>query len=301
MVAQHLVKSRDGPGGLDARRRRADRRSTNGSSAWRASCSSSRRRPWSWRPACGPTTSWPSSSSWPSPASPCSRSTTSSRRATLAPHGSSWRALAITLVAAARRVHRPRVEPVLLRLPADRGRGGPRGGGAGDAPPRGRSGDRLPGRGVHRRRTRHSRRRPSRAWPEPLRPAPARVGGLGRGARPAQLAPEAIRLSTVDSLTGLFNRAYFFAALEREIQRSARSGRGFCLLMMDLDGLKAVNDRFGHFNGDRALRTVGETVDPGSAGSTRPPATAATSSSSCFPRPSRPAVRAGREDPRGRR
>jgi diguanylate cyclase (GGDEF)-like protein len=71
---------------------------------------------------------------------------------------------------------------------------------------------------------------------------------------------EAIRLSTVDSLTGLFNRSYFFAALEREIQRSARSGRGFCLLMMDLDGLKTVNDRFGHFHGDRALRTVGETI-----------------------------------------
>jgi diguanylate cyclase (GGDEF)-like protein len=71
---------------------------------------------------------------------------------------------------------------------------------------------------------------------------------------------EAIRLSTVDSLTGLFNRAFFFAALDREIQRSARSGRGFCLLMMDLDGLKTVNDRFGHFHGDQALRTVGETI-----------------------------------------
>jgi diguanylate cyclase (GGDEF)-like protein len=71
---------------------------------------------------------------------------------------------------------------------------------------------------------------------------------------------EAIRLSTVDSLTGLFNRSYFFGALEREVQRSARSGRGFCLLMMDVDGLKAVNDRFGHFHGDRALRTVGEIV-----------------------------------------
>ena len=74
---------------------------------------------------------------------------------------------------------------------------------------------------------------------------------------------EAIRLSTVDSLTGLFNRAYFFAALEREVQRSARSGRGFCLLMMDLDGLKTVNDRFGHFHGDRALRVVGETIRAG--------------------------------------
>jgi diguanylate cyclase (GGDEF)-like protein len=73
----------------------------------------------------------------------------------------------------------------------------------------------------------------------------------------------AIRLSTIDSLTGLFNRAFFFAAVEREIARSARSGRGFCLLMMDLDGLKAVNDRYGHFVGDRVLRGVGEVIRTG--------------------------------------
>jgi diguanylate cyclase (GGDEF)-like protein len=70
----------------------------------------------------------------------------------------------------------------------------------------------------------------------------------------------AIRLSTVDTLTGLFNRAYLFAALEREIARSARSNRGFCLLMLDLDGLKPINDRFGHYQGDRVLREVGEVI-----------------------------------------
>lgn len=73
----------------------------------------------------------------------------------------------------------------------------------------------------------------------------------------------AIRLSTIDPLTGLFNRGFFFAALEREIARSARSGRGFCLLMMDLDELKAINDRLGHFYGDRVLRAVGEIVTAG--------------------------------------
>ena len=57
----------------------------------------------------------------------------------------------------------------------------------------------------------------------------------------------AIRLSTVDPLTGLFNRTFFFAAIDREIARCARSGRGFCLLMMDLDELKSINDRLGHF------------------------------------------------------
>ncbi|MFL5777518.1 MAG: GGDEF domain-containing protein [Chloroflexota bacterium] len=73
----------------------------------------------------------------------------------------------------------------------------------------------------------------------------------------------AIKLSTIDPLTGLFNRTFFFAAIEREIARCARSGRGFCLLMMDLDELKAINDRFGHFHGDRALRGVGEVIRAG--------------------------------------
>ncbi len=74
----------------------------------------------------------------------------------------------------------------------------------------------------------------------------------------------AIRLSTIDPLTALYNRTYFFAAVDREIARSARSGRGFCLLMMDLDELKQINDRHGHFFGDRVLRGVGEVIQSGS-------------------------------------
>ncbi|MEJ7748065.1 MAG: GGDEF domain-containing protein [Candidatus Limnocylindrales bacterium] len=73
----------------------------------------------------------------------------------------------------------------------------------------------------------------------------------------------AVRLSTVDPLTALYNRAFFFAAMDREIARSARSGRGFCLVMMDLDELKAINDRLGHFYGDHVLRRVGEVIAAG--------------------------------------
>ena len=73
----------------------------------------------------------------------------------------------------------------------------------------------------------------------------------------------AIRLSTVDPLTGLFNRTFFFAAVDREIARSNRSGRGFCLLMMDLDELKAINDKYGHFVGDRVLRGVADVIRAG--------------------------------------
>jgi diguanylate cyclase (GGDEF)-like protein len=73
----------------------------------------------------------------------------------------------------------------------------------------------------------------------------------------------AIRLSTIDPLTGLYNRTYFFAAVDREIARSARSNRGFCVLMMDLDGLKTINDQHGHYFGDMVLRGVGEVVRSG--------------------------------------
>ena len=70
----------------------------------------------------------------------------------------------------------------------------------------------------------------------------------------------AIRLSTVDPLTALFNRTFFFSAMEREIARSMRSGRGFCLLMADLDNLKTTNDLYGHFIGDLVLRGIGEVI-----------------------------------------
>ena len=66
----------------------------------------------------------------------------------------------------------------------------------------------------------------------------------------------AVRLSTIDALTGLANRGYILAAVEREIDRATRYRRGFCLLMADLDGLKEINDRYGHRAGDRALAAV---------------------------------------------
>jgi diguanylate cyclase (GGDEF)-like protein len=84
---------------------------------------------------------------------------------------------------------------------------------------------------------------------------------IGREQRRARDA--AIRLSTIDSLTGLYNRTFFFTALEREIARGDRSGRAFCLVMLDLDDLKGINDRFGHVAGDHVLRTVSDIVRSG--------------------------------------
>jgi diguanylate cyclase (GGDEF)-like protein/PAS domain S-box-containing protein len=56
-----------------------------------------------------------------------------------------------------------------------------------------------------------------------------------------------------DPLTGLANHRRLFEVLYAEISRSKRTGREFSLLLLDLDGLKAINDRFGHLVGNRAL------------------------------------------------
>jgi diguanylate cyclase (GGDEF)-like protein/PAS domain S-box-containing protein len=56
-----------------------------------------------------------------------------------------------------------------------------------------------------------------------------------------------------DSLTGLANHRHLFDVLQAEISRTKRTAREFSLLLLDLDGLKLINDRFGHLAGDRAL------------------------------------------------
>ena len=61
-----------------------------------------------------------------------------------------------------------------------------------------------------------------------------------------------------DSLTGLANHRRLFEVLHAEICRSKRTGREFSLLLLDLDGLKKVNDHFGHLTGDRALCRLGQ-------------------------------------------
>ncbi|HEY6507126.1 MAG TPA: GGDEF domain-containing protein, partial [Vicinamibacterales bacterium] len=71
---------------------------------------------------------------------------------------------------------------------------------------------------------------------------------------------EALRASRFDALTGLYNRGFFFTVMEQEIRRSERMDRGFTVLMLDLDDLKPVNDRFGHQWGDRLLRATAETI-----------------------------------------
>jgi diguanylate cyclase (GGDEF)-like protein len=67
-------------------------------------------------------------------------------------------------------------------------------------------------------------------------------------------------LASTDPLTGLANYRRLVDVLESEIERSNRTGRGFCVMLLDLDGLKIINDQYGHQVGSRALRRLADVL-----------------------------------------
>jgi diguanylate cyclase (GGDEF)-like protein len=68
------------------------------------------------------------------------------------------------------------------------------------------------------------------------------------------------RVAATDSLTGLFNRRHFAAQLSTEMSRDRRGGRPTCVMCVDLDHLKAINDGEGHQAGDEALVAVAQVL-----------------------------------------
>jgi diguanylate cyclase (GGDEF)-like protein len=69
-----------------------------------------------------------------------------------------------------------------------------------------------------------------------------------------------------DHLTGLANRRRFERQLEREVGRTLRYGRPFCLLLLDIDHFKQVNDTHGHEAGDEAIRRLAKSLQAGTRG-----------------------------------
>jgi diguanylate cyclase (GGDEF)-like protein len=67
-------------------------------------------------------------------------------------------------------------------------------------------------------------------------------------------------LSETDPLTGLFNARRLFESLEAELAGARRYRKPLALLLVDLDGLKAINDRYGHHTGDRAIRRLADVI-----------------------------------------
>jgi diguanylate cyclase (GGDEF)-like protein len=76
----------------------------------------------------------------------------------------------------------------------------------------------------------------------------------------ARLLGESRRLASDDPLTGLTNRRVLVERLEAETAEARRHGDAFCVILCDVDGLKAVNDSAGHLVGDSVLRSVATTL-----------------------------------------
>jgi two-component system cell cycle response regulator len=74
------------------------------------------------------------------------------------------------------------------------------------------------------------------------------------------LEEEVRRLSVTDDLTGLYNHRHFFKTLEAELARLKRQRTSLSLMMFDLDNFKSYNDLFGHLEGDKVLKKIGEIV-----------------------------------------
>lgn len=63
-----------------------------------------------------------------------------------------------------------------------------------------------------------------------------------------------------DSLTGLCNRKGLFTAIEKAVSNEKQTKQGPCLMMIDVDHFKRVNDSYGHLLGDKVLQFVGKTL-----------------------------------------
>ena len=82
------------------------------------------------------------------------------------------------------------------------------------------------------------------------------VGQLALAIQNARDYQERVEQAIRDSLTGVYNRRYFFEALEQEHHRSVRSGEPLSLVLIDVDDFKRVNDTLGHAAGDAVLREL---------------------------------------------
>lgn len=73
-------------------------------------------------------------------------------------------------------------------------------------------------------------------------------------------AQELYKLATQDQLTGLANRALFLDCLRQGVEQAKRTQKLLGILIIDMDGLKPINDQYGHRLGDEALKEIGKRI-----------------------------------------
>jgi two-component system, sensor histidine kinase LadS len=69
-----------------------------------------------------------------------------------------------------------------------------------------------------------------------------------------------LELSITDELTGLYNRRYLISRLQSEAEHAQRLGQSLCLIFLDLDDFKSVNDSLGHASGDLVLKELASEI-----------------------------------------
>jgi diguanylate cyclase (GGDEF)-like protein len=74
----------------------------------------------------------------------------------------------------------------------------------------------------------------------------------------ARLFEQVRSMAVSDSLTGLANYRRLIGVMEAELDRSRRTQRPFSIVLLDMDGLKTINDQYGHLTGSRALVRIGK-------------------------------------------
>ncbi len=75
-----------------------------------------------------------------------------------------------------------------------------------------------------------------------------------------RMEDELLQYATMDPLTDVFNRRMGLTVLEKQLRLSERNGTGLAVCYVDIDGLKAVNDNYGHSEGDFLIRSVSEAL-----------------------------------------
>jgi diguanylate cyclase (GGDEF)-like protein/putative nucleotidyltransferase with HDIG domain len=89
--------------------------------------------------------------------------------------------------------------------------------------------------------------------------AGALIGRLGRQ-HVSHLEHRVTQAARTDQQTGLYNRRGFDEVLRAEFERAQRTNRSFSVLVADIDGLRRINDAFGHHAGDLALEYIGTII-----------------------------------------